>query len=210
MRLRTRKGSEIGRHWCGRAPLGRQEWFAMIALTLATTAATAAEPRSDTAASTSSSRRCGRCWSSIVTSATPRRRKSPKGGLRLDSLDGMTKGGDTGPAVVPGDARGQPAGQGGDDTTTSILRMPPKGKLPEATIATLEQWVKGRRGRAARRGRDADVARRSRRASTLNAARSHWAYQPIRRPAIPAVNDGRLAAIAGRLVRAGQARGRRA
>ncbi len=67
--------------------------------------------------------------------------KSPKGGLRLDSLDGMKKGGDTGPAVVPGDADASLLVQAiryQDEQT----RMPPKGKLPDATIATLEQWVR--------------------------------------------------------------------
>ncbi len=68
--------------------------------------------------------------------------KAPKGGLRLDSLDGMKKGGDTGPAIVPGDADASLLVQAvryKDEQT----KMPPKGKLTEATIATLEQWVRG-------------------------------------------------------------------
>ena len=67
--------------------------------------------------------------------------KSLKGGLRLDSFDGMRRGGDTGPAVVPGDLEASLLVEGGqyDD---DVLRMPPKGKLPDASIATLTQWVK--------------------------------------------------------------------
>ena len=67
--------------------------------------------------------------------------KSLKGGLRLDSLDGMRKGGDTGPAVVPGDLEASllvKAVKYDDE----VLRMPPKGKLPDASIAALAQWVK--------------------------------------------------------------------
>jgi hypothetical protein len=115
--------------------------------------------------------------------------KAPKGGLRLDSLDAMTKGGDTGPAIVPGDV----------DTSLLLqavrykdeqMRMPPKGKLPEPTIATLEQWV--RRGAVMPHGPEVATAKTpAKKAGGIDyeAARSHWAYRPIRRPAVPAVKD---------------------
>jgi hypothetical protein len=114
--------------------------------------------------------------------------ESPKGNLRLDSFDGMTKGGDTGPAVVPGDVEASLLVQAvryKDDQT----RMPPKGKLPDATIAALEQWVRG--GAVMPHGVEAKGARTARQAAAIDfeLARSHWAYQPIHRPAIPAVKD---------------------
>src|SRR5438046_6251410 len=58
----------------------------------------------------------------------------PMGGLRLDSRDSARKGGDNGPAVVPGD----PAGS---RLLTAIsyqnlnLKMPPAGKLDDRQIA---------------------------------------------------------------------------
>ncbi|HSY37460.1 MAG TPA: PSD1 and planctomycete cytochrome C domain-containing protein [Acidobacteriaceae bacterium] len=64
-----------------------------------------------------------------------------KGGLRLDSHEAVLKGGDSGPAIVPGvpdkslliDA----VMQNGD------LKMPPKGaKLADGDIANLVEWVK--------------------------------------------------------------------
>src|SRR5215217_4927034 len=66
--------------------------------------------------------------------------KSLKAGLRLDIRDGLHKGGESGPAVVPG----KPA--------QSLLlrsvryqeespRMPPKGKLPPAVVADIEKWI---------------------------------------------------------------------
>ena len=67
--------------------------------------------------------------------------KSLKGGLRLDSFDAMRQGGDTGPAVVPGDVEASllvKAVKYDDD----VLRMPPKGKLPDASVAALAQWVR--------------------------------------------------------------------
>ena len=74
-----------------------------------------------------------------------------KGGLRVDSPEGLLKGGDTGPAVVPGNV---------DESLliTAIrykdesLQMPPKTKLPDEVVADFEKWVKmGRPTHAARK-----------------------------------------------------------
>src|SRR4051812_31260555 len=66
--------------------------------------------------------------------------KSSKGGLHRDSRDGLRRGGETGPAVVPGkpaDSLLVKAVRWTDDA----LRMPPKAKLPAAVVADLERWV---------------------------------------------------------------------
>jgi hypothetical protein len=64
-----------------------------------------------------------------------------KGGLRLDSLEAALKGGDTGPALVPGKPEKSPLVEA--ITYQNIdFRMPPKGKLPPEQIADLTQWVK--------------------------------------------------------------------
>ena len=65
-----------------------------------------------------------------------------KGGLVLDSAEGALTGGDSGPAIVPGDPGKslliEAIGYGNDD-----LQMPPKGKkLTDAQIAALTEWVK--------------------------------------------------------------------
>jgi hypothetical protein len=62
-----------------------------------------------------------------------------KGGLRLTSRAKVLEGGDTGPAAVPGkqaDSLLVKALHYRDD-----LKMPPKGKLPDAAIAKLTRWV---------------------------------------------------------------------
>ena len=64
-----------------------------------------------------------------------------KAGLRLDSRAGLLKGGDTGPAIVPGHADESlliKAVRYKDDDTA----MPPKKPLPEALVADLEAWVR--------------------------------------------------------------------
>ena len=64
-----------------------------------------------------------------------------KGGLRLDSRDAILKGGDSGPAIVPGNPDKsmiiEAVRQAGE------LKMPPRGtKLPDAQIADLVEWIK--------------------------------------------------------------------
>src|SRR5579863_7639812 len=67
---------------------------------------------------------------------------SQLGGLRLDTLDAMKKGGKRGPSIVPGDP---------DKSllivavrqTDPALKMPYGSKLKASEIADLEEWVKG-------------------------------------------------------------------
>jgi mono/diheme cytochrome c family protein len=113
-----------------------------------------------------------------------------KGELRLDTRAGFAKGGETGPAVVPGDPAKsllvQAVKYDGD------LKMPPKGKLPDADVAVLEAWVKGGAPwpaeKAVAEGGPKD-------AFDLHArAKAHWSFQPIRRPTTPTTIDGFLRA----------------
>ena len=64
-----------------------------------------------------------------------------KAHLRLDSRAAMLKGGDNGPALVPGD----PAKSRlilAISYTDAELRMPHKSKLPDAVVADFADWVK--------------------------------------------------------------------
>ena len=64
-----------------------------------------------------------------------------KGGLHLDSRSAILKGGDSGPVLVPGEpAKSRLITAIG--YTDVDLQMPPKGKLPDAAIASLTAWVK--------------------------------------------------------------------
>jgi len=64
-----------------------------------------------------------------------------KGNLKLDSLEGIMKGGPNGPGVVPGDVE--------NSFLLRALRyqeadyqMPPAGRLTDDEIAVVEAWVK--------------------------------------------------------------------
>ncbi|MDR3639023.1 MAG: DUF1549 domain-containing protein [Isosphaeraceae bacterium] len=109
---------------------------------------------------------CAKCHSSSA--------EKVKGGLLVDTREGLRKGGDTGPAVVPGNP-------GESLLVTAIryedesLKMPPKEKLPDAVVADFEAWVKmgapdprGGKGASPAGARQAD----------LEKGRKFWAFQP--------------------------------
>jgi cytochrome c553 len=104
--------------------------------------------------------------------------KKQKGGLRLDSRAAALAGGDVGPAVVPGKPDDSPLVKA--VRYTDDLQMPPKGKLPDAAVADLAEWVK----RGAPWPGDAGAAARVEGGFT-DAMKRHWAFQPVRKPPTP-------------------------
>ncbi len=102
------------------------------------------------------------------------------GGFMLDTRDDLLKGGDSGAAIVPGRPEDSLLIKaiGYEDPD---LKMPPKNhKLSDAQIEDLREWVK--MGAPDPREAGASVASQS-----LEAARKHWAFQPITEPAVPKV-----------------------
>src|SRR5262249_39709450 len=65
--------------------------------------------------------------------------KKVRGGLLLDSRDGIRKGGDSGPAIVPGDPATSRLFKA---LRCDELQMPPDGKLSDQVIADFETWIK--------------------------------------------------------------------
>ncbi len=106
-----------------------------------------------------------------------------KGGLLLDTRAAVLKGGDTGPAIVAGDPEKSLLIKA-VRYTDEDLQMPPKGKkLSTEQIANLEAWVK--MGAPDPRTDGARLAS----SVVTGEARKHWAYQPVRSPAPPAVKN---------------------
>jgi hypothetical protein len=78
-------------------------------------------------------KRCYKCHSDDA--------KEIKGALRLDNRNSMLDGGDSGPAIVPGDLDASlliEAISYSDD----FYQMPPDSRLPEKAIKDLTQWIK--------------------------------------------------------------------
>jgi len=135
--------------------------------------------------------RCHKCHAGGMT----------KGGLRLDSREALLKGGESGPAAV--------AGKPDESLLLQAVRyqngleMPPDGKLNEAQVASLSEWIKA--GVVWPRGATTTepVPESSSVAATQpddgeNFAappvftaeeKAFWAYQPVRNPAPPAVGN---------------------
>ncbi len=100
-----------------------------------------------------------------------------RGNLLLDSKAGWEKGGDNGPAIVPGNPDESLLIQAVryDDPA---LQMPPKGKLKDADIAALTDWVK--RGAPDPRIATSVAPKKKARTIDLAAEGKHWAYQPLK------------------------------
>jgi hypothetical protein len=64
--------------------------------------------------------------------------KKQKGGLRLDSRETVLRGGESGPAAVPGKPAESPLVEA---INYAGLEMPPTGKLADSKIAVLTRWV---------------------------------------------------------------------
>ncbi len=110
-----------------------------------------------------------------------------KGGLLLDSKQGWVKGGDSGPAIVPGkpDASALIKAIRYHDEAT---QMPPKkGPIPDATIKAFEQWVK--LGAPDPRSGGASAAHVG--PFNFEEERQFWSYQPVKNPAPPKVKNSR-------------------
>ncbi|MHA3772837.1 PSD1 and planctomycete cytochrome C domain-containing protein [Verrucomicrobiota bacterium sgz303538] len=112
-----------------------------------------------------------------------------KGGLLLDSREGLLKGGDTGPAIVPGkpDESLLISSIRHDDPD---LKMPSKApKLDDAVIADLTAWVK--MGAPDPRDRPEPVQAGDKKpwADLLAARRQWWSFQPVKKPEVPSVKD---------------------
>src|SRR3954447_3405152 len=67
--------------------------------------------------------------------------KEVKGGLRLDTPEGITRGGENGAILATGNPDGSKLIQAVRQTTAD-LKMPPKRKLSDQQIADLTEWVK--------------------------------------------------------------------
>src|SRR5437764_6336755 len=107
--------------------------------------------------------------------------KKSKGGLVLDSQGGFLKGGDSGPAVVPGEPDKSRLIQA--IRQTDELKMPPGKKLSDAQIALLVRWVK--MGAPAPDTGKVVKAR----GAIADEDRAWWAFQPMRQPKVPQVAD---------------------
>ncbi|MBZ2177190.1 MAG: PSD1 and planctomycete cytochrome C domain-containing protein [Acidobacteria bacterium] len=111
--------------------------------------------------------------------------KQAEGGLYLDSLEATRKGGRSGvPAVVPGKPQESlliKVIQG----THKDLKMPPGNPLPKDQVANFVAWVE----MGAPDPRTGGAVAAAKPAYDWEKEKKHWAYQPLRAAAPPAIAD---------------------
>jgi mono/diheme cytochrome c family protein len=124
-----------------------------------------------------------------------------EGGLDARLAHLLAKGGESGPAVVPGNHAASLLYQ-----RVAAGEMPPSGKpLPPQDLATIVRWIDA--GAPTARPEPASLADGD---VFSEEERSHWSFQPVRRPELPQVNQPQLigtpvdAFLLARLESAGQ------
>jgi hypothetical protein len=118
------------------------------------------------------------CYSCHSTTA-----EKVRGGLTLDTRDGIRKGGDNGPAVVPGDVKNSLLLKAIKHAEEE-LKMPPKKKLGDDVVADFEKWV----AMGAPDPRDGP-AKAAKAEIDIEKGRQFWSFQPLKKTAPPAVKN---------------------
>ncbi|MBW3542119.1 MAG: DUF1549 domain-containing protein, partial [Planctomycetes bacterium] len=104
-----------------------------------------------------------------------------KGGLLLDSRENIRRGGDIGPAVVPGKKSESLLLEA---IRYESLEMPPDERLAPAVIEDFEKWI----AMGAPDPRDGQ-ARAAAPTIDIEEGRKHWAFQPISDRPVPKTQD---------------------
>ena len=101
----------------------------------------------------------------------------PKAGLRLDTRAGWLRGGDSGPALIPGQPE-KSLLMRAVRYQDGVSGMPPKKKLPQAVLRDLQQWIAD--------GAPAPRQTAKHQSSSADKGQTgHWSFQPIVQPRIP-------------------------
>jgi Protein of unknown function (DUF1549)/Protein of unknown function (DUF1553)/Planctomycete cytochrome C len=111
---------------------------------------------------------CYRCHSADAAKA-----KKLRGGLLLDTKAGLLKGGDSGPALVPGKSKeGQLLAALRYD---GDVKMPPTKKLPAETISDFAKWI----DMGAPDPRQGETAKVAARKIDIDEGKKFWAFRPL-------------------------------
>lgn len=110
--------------------------------------------------------------------------KKLQAGLYVDSLKALLEGGDSGPAIVPGDPD---ASLLVEAVRYESYEMPPQGKLPAKDIQTFQRWVE----MGAPWPPEAPPTQQDSRPEFHLQERvdQHWVWKPVTTPPVPTVRD---------------------
>jgi hypothetical protein len=100
----------------------------------------------------------------------------PKGGLRLDSRDFSRKGGESGPAIVPGNTGKSLLMEA---IRHELIEMPPDKKLPDQVIADFEKWIEDGATDPRDQPPSAEALAELSWKAILDERRNWWSLQPV-------------------------------
>src|SRR5579863_2546476 len=107
------------------------------------------------------------------------------GGLQLTSRESILKGGNSGPAILPGKPEESLLIQAVSQTHER-LKMPPQGKLKDEEIEDLKSWVR----EGAVWPETKAIATPAEKGYIITPEqRAFWSFQPVRKPAVPPVKE---------------------
>lgn len=113
--------------------------------------------------------------------------KKIKGGLRMNSRAELLAGGDSGPAIDLAKLS-ESRFLRSLSHTDEDLKMPPKGKLPEAVIVTFSKWVKDGAPFPSKADNNSNTPLKKEELFSEE-QKKFWAFQPITRPTPPKVKN---------------------
>ncbi len=109
------------------------------------------------------------------------------GGLRLDTREAVLKGGDRGPAIVPGEPEKSLLIKA-ISYKDPQLRMPPTGKLSDEEIASFIAWVE-MGAPDPRTGEPASVVKVEKKGIDFDEGRKFWCFRPLLNSGLPRVKQ---------------------
>ena len=115
--------------------------------------------------------------------------KKQKGGLRVDFRDGLLKGGDSGPALVPGDAQNSLLIQAITHEDPDAKMPKDRPKLAGTVIANFVKWVNDGAPDPRDHPSTADAVAGTGWEGVFQARREWWSFQPLKKPPVPTVTN---------------------
>ncbi|MBT4665632.1 MAG: DUF1549 domain-containing protein, partial [Opitutae bacterium] len=108
-----------------------------------------------------------------------------KGGFYIDVREGLLRGGDSGPAVIPGHPEKSLLMQVIRHEIIDMQMPPKKAKLSDQQIADMAQWIKD----GCTDPRTGELPETEEQIIDLEAARTFWSFRPLKKVTPPPVKD---------------------
>ena len=115
--------------------------------------------------------------------------RTPEGGLLLDTRDGIRKGGDRGPAVVPEKPQESILLSAISHADPDLQMPPKKDRLPADLIREVENWIR----MGAPDPRTAESSASSSSPVDIKTGRQFWSYKKPTRPTLPPTRNSQWA-----------------